>query len=150
MSLAARDVVVVDDEPGVRELVAKVVARLGHRVRTADSGERGLELLAEAHADLLIIDKNMPHMHGAEAIAIAREKFPSLTVILMTAYPEPFALPPQRLEGYLAKPFKNLQVIEDAVASAFESADAARRRDELRQRLTQVVSELSPVSKKRV
>jgi len=99
---------------------------------------------------VIIVDKNLPRMHGGEVIVHARKKLPKVAVILMTAFPEPFSLPPERLDGYLAKPFKSLKSIDEAVAAALESSEAARGRFELRDRLSQVVAELKPGPKKHV
>jgi CheY-like chemotaxis protein len=144
-----RRILVVDDAPEVCELLKKVLARASYDVQCAGTGEEGLELLKKQPFDLLIVDKNLPRMHGGEVITEARRMLPQIAVILITAFPEPFSLPPERLDGYLAKPFKSIKVIEEAVATALESSLAARRRWELRDRLNQVVAELRPGAKKR-
>ena len=149
LSLQKR-ILVIDDAPEVCSLVKKVLDRAGYAVITAGTGEEGLELLAKDPVDLIIVDKNLPRMHGGEVIVHARKKLPQVAVILITAFPEPFSLPPERLDGYLAKPFKSLKTIEEAVAQALESSDAARRRTALRDRLNQVVAELKPGPKKRI
>jgi two-component system response regulator YesN len=146
----ARRILVVDDAPEVLDLLKKVLGRAGYEVETAGTGEEGLELLKLRPVDLIIVDKNLPRMHGGEVITQARRVLPQVAVILITAFPEPFSLPPERLDGYLAKPFKSLKAIEEAVAAALESSLAAKRRWELRDRLNQVVAELRPGTKKRL
>ena len=143
-------ILIVDDQPEVCTLVEKVLERVGYDVLTAWSGEDAVELLRKQHVDLIIVDKNLPRMHGGEVIIQARKLLPAVAVILITAFPEPFALPPERLDGYLAKPFKSLKAIEEAVAQALESSEAARRRFELRDRLNQVVATLQTGAKKRL
>jgi CheY-like chemotaxis protein len=143
-------ILIVDDQPEVCSLVQKVLQRVNYEVLTAWTGEDAVELMKKEPIDLLIVDKNLPRMHGGEVIIHARKLQPNIAVILITAFPEPFSLPPERLDGYLAKPFKNLKAIEEAVVSALESSEAARRRFELRDRLNQVVAELKPGAKKRV
>jgi two-component system response regulator YesN len=145
-----RRILVVDDAPEVLDLLKKVLGRAGYEVETAGTGEEGLELLKQRPVDLVIVDKNLPRMHGGEVITQARRLLPQVAVILITAFPEPFSLPPERLDGYLAKPFKSLKAIEEAVAAALESSLAAKRRWELRDRLNQVVAELRPGTKKRL
>jgi CheY-like chemotaxis protein len=146
----ARRILVVDDAPEVLDLLKKVLGRAGYEVETAGTGEEGLERLAQHPVDLIIVDKNLPRMHGGEVITQARRILPQVAVILITAFPEPFSLPPERLDGYLAKPFKSLKAIEEAVSAALESSLAAKRRWELRDRLNQVVAELRPGTKKRL
>lgn len=145
-----KKILIVDDQPEVCSLVQKVLARVGYEVLTAWTGEDAIELIKKTPVDLVIVDKNLPRMHGGEVIVQARRLLPQVAVILITAFPEPFSLPPERLDGYLAKPFKSLKTIEEAVASALESSEAARRRFELRDRLNQVVAELKPGAKKRI
>jgi CheY-like chemotaxis protein len=147
---APSKILVIDDQVEVCELLRKVLARSGHQVVTAGSGEEGLELLENDPVDLLIVDKNLPRMHGGEVIVRARKLLPQIAVILITAFPEPFSLPPERLDGYLAKPFKSLKSIEEAVGAALEASSAARRRLELRGRLSQAVADLAPRAKKRI
>lgn len=142
-------VLVIDDDVEIHELVGKVLVRAGYQVRTASNGEDGLTILDEFAADLIVVDKNLPRMNGAEVIREARRRFPSIAVILITAFPEPFSLGPERLNGYLGKPFKSLKAIEDAVSQALDSAEEIRHRDELRNRLSQVVADLKPGAKKR-
>jgi CheY-like chemotaxis protein len=142
-------ILVIDDEATVCELLVKVLSRAGYQVDTAGTGEDGLLLMQRHSFDLAIVDKNLPRMHGGEVIVQARRLQPHVAVILITAFPEPFSLPPERLDGYLAKPFKSLKAVEEAVAAAIEASGAARRRLELRSRLTQVVAELKPGAKRR-
>lgn len=146
---AGKRILVIDDDLEINELVGKVLIRAGYQVKTATNGEDGLALLGEFQPDLMIVDKNLPRMHGAEVIREARKRMPFVSVILITAFPEPFSLGPERLNGYLGKPFKSLKAIEDAVTQALDSADDIRRREELKTRLSQVVAELTPGAKKR-
>jgi CheY-like chemotaxis protein len=141
-------ILVIDDEPEVLQLIAKVLVRAGHEVDLAPNGEAGLERLATFAPDLLIVDKMLPQMHGGEVIARARAQRPDLAVMMITAFPEPLTLGPERLDAYLPKPFKTLAAIEEAVKSALESAEAARKRNELKERLSQVMAELAPLRKK--
>ena len=142
-------ILVIDDDIEINELVAKVLVRAGYDVRTTTTGEDGLAILDTFTADLMIVDKHLPRMHGGEVIVQARRRFPGVAVILITAFPEPFAMGPERLNGYLAKPFKSLKAIEEAVLAALDSAEDLRKREELRVRLSQVVAELTPGPKKR-
>jgi len=142
-------ILVIDDDQAIGDLLAKVLTRRGYEVRTALSGEAGLLEIDAFDPELIIVDKMLPEMHGSEVISLARQKRPFLGVILITAFPEPFSLGPDRLDAYLAKPFKNLKLIEETVQKALESAVEAKRRDELKSKLAQVVAELTPGAKRR-
>ncbi len=70
----------------------------------------------------------------------------ALPVVLVTAFPE--ALPQgERLDGYLAKPFRSLKLIEDSVIGAIASAGAVAERKELSERLSKLQKELERKSK---
>lgn len=142
-------VVVIDDEPEVCDLVARVLTRAGYQVTVALSGEEGLEHVAPGALDCLVVDKQLPRMHGGEVIAEARRRMPGLPVVLITAFPEPFSLGGERPDVSLAKPFKNLKVIEDAVGAALAGGAALTSPlAALRARFTQVVAEIAPGRKK--
>lgn len=122
-------ILVIDDEKAIGDLVSRVLSRKGHVVTTAVSGEEGLSLFSRQTFDLLLVDKNLGGMHGGEVISKIRLLRPGFPSILMTAAPEPFALPPERLDGYLTKPFKSLKAVEEVVNQALESvAVVAQRR----------------------
>jgi PAS domain S-box-containing protein len=105
-------VLVVDDDSLVLTSTSLLLEDLGHRVISAASGARALELFSsEPEIDLVITDMAMPLMSGAElanAISILR---PSVPIILATGYAE-------RLEGAaarlprLSKPFTQLNLVE--------------------------------------
>ncbi len=143
-------IVVIDDDVQVCELLAKVLIRAGHSVLTASSGEAGLEHVTRGQVDCLVVDKHLPGMHGAEVVAEARRRVPGLPVVLITAHPEPFSLGAERPDVCLAKPFRDLAAIEEAVAQALESVTGETALTGLRDRLTQVMSDtMSPIRKKR-
>lgn len=141
-------ILVIDDDLAVCELMGKALARAGYDVVTAATGEAGLAELARAPVDCLVVDKLLPHLGGLEVMAEARRRQPGLKVVLVTAHPEPFSLGDERPDVVLAKPFKNLAAVEDAVRTALEArpADALT---ELRDRVAAVVAELGPLRRKR-
>jgi DNA-binding NtrC family response regulator len=80
------NLLIVDDEPGIRQLLTVVFEREGHRVRTADGGQVALYFLKEEPVDLIISDVKMPDMNGIEFLRAARETSPDVAVIMMTAF----------------------------------------------------------------
>lgn len=143
-------IVVIDDDVEVCELVARVLTRAGHHVITVNSGEAALEQLSQGQVDCLVVDKHLPGMHGAEIVAEARRRHPGLPVVLMTAHPEPFSLGAERPDVCLAKPFRDLVAIEEAVTQALDSVSGETSITGLRERLTQVVTDtMAPIRKKR-
>jgi two-component system, OmpR family, response regulator len=99
--------VVVDDEPALREMVAEYLGRHGFSVRTADGGAALDALLAETPADALILDVNMP---GEDGFSIARRiRAGSAVPILMLTAADDIVDRVVGLElgadDYLTKPF---------------------------------------------
>lgn len=137
-----RRVLAVDDEPAVTLLISRVLQQMGFEVRTAGTPEEALAAIDETPPDLLILDKNLPRMNGLALLKSARMRLPNLPVIIITAAPEPFAPNHDRIDGYLAKPFRSLDALRTAVTEAFERSRAAREREELQRKLTEVVNQL--------
>lgn len=65
-------VLVVDDEPANRLLVAELLKYAGHEAIEAESGVQGLELAKSERPDLVIMDLSMPGMHGTQFIKTLR------------------------------------------------------------------------------
>src|ERR671939_371676 len=81
------NLLIVDDEPGMRQLLTHVFGRgAGHAVRAAENGAKALELLRQEPADLVISDVKMPDMSGIELLRAARALLPDVSVVLMTAF----------------------------------------------------------------
>jgi signal transduction histidine kinase len=79
-------VLVVDDEPMVREVVAAYLMGDGHIVDTAVDGREGLEKLRAASFDLVVTDRGMPRMGGDELAVAIKEIYPHTPVMLLTGF----------------------------------------------------------------
>jgi|FLYN01.1.fsa_nt_gi two-component system KDP operon response regulator KdpE len=79
-----RTILIVDDEPGLRELVRINLEHEGFRVLQAENGIQGLELVRAQQPDLVILDVMMPEMDGWEACRKLRE-FSQVPVLMLTA-----------------------------------------------------------------
>ena len=77
---------IVDDEAGLRQLLAIVFEREGHEVSVAENGARALALLKAQPVDLMLSDVRMPDLTGIELLREARKFMPHLAVVMMTAY----------------------------------------------------------------
>src|SRR5688572_716755 len=84
-SPAAR-VLVVDDEPSMRQMLSIALRREGYQVSTAQNGETALAALSAGQLDLLITDVRMPEMSGVDLLREAKRIDPGLSVVMMTAY----------------------------------------------------------------
>ena len=65
----ATTVLVIDDDPIVRDLMRRFLAREGFRVETAANGEEGLRLASQLHPDVITLDVIMPHLDGWAVLA---------------------------------------------------------------------------------
>ncbi|MFZ5631950.1 MAG: response regulator [Bacillota bacterium] len=80
------DVLVVDDQPGVRYLLDVIISEEGHRVRLAKNGLEAVEAVKVSKPDLVFMDVRMPQMSGIEALGRIKIISPETEVVLMTAY----------------------------------------------------------------
>ena len=80
------NLLIVDDEQGMRQLLSHVFSRAGHKVRTAEGGRLAIEELRREPADLIISDVKMPDMGGIELLRAARDVQPDVAVVMMTAF----------------------------------------------------------------
>lgn len=104
-------VLVIDDDPTIRMLVAEVLADLGYAVIEAVDGPGGLKVLeSNAKVDLLITDVGLPGgMNGRQVADAARVNRPSLKVLFITGYAENAVIGKGRLDNgmfVITKPFQ--------------------------------------------
>ncbi|HWI87615.1 MAG TPA: PAS domain S-box protein [Sphingomonas sp.] len=102
-----RRILVVDDDPPVREITATMLRTMGAEVLEAGSAGAALELLdAESDIDLLVIDFAMPGMNGAELAAICRKRWPHLPAMFVTGYADLTAIASVSEDRIVQKPFR--------------------------------------------
>jgi CheY-like chemotaxis protein len=77
-------ILVVDDEPSVREMARQVLESEGYEVLTAPDGLGGLNALSKSLPDVIISDLNMPRMSGLEFLTIVRKRFPHIATVAMS------------------------------------------------------------------
>jgi two-component system, cell cycle sensor histidine kinase and response regulator CckA len=107
---SSHTVLVVEDEPGVLNLVAHTLSRRGFRVLEATDPELGATVFEEhaAEIDLLLTDVVMPFMSGPSLAELLRKKKPQLKVLFMSGHTENRVSFEQILENgvqFLPKPF---------------------------------------------
>ena len=79
-------ILVVDDEEGIRRILAQVLEYEGHEVQTGGSGTEALELYASFDPDLTFLDVKMARMDGLEALQKLRESDPDALVIMISGH----------------------------------------------------------------
>ena len=79
-------ILIVDDEQQMLLAMEAVLARSGHTISKAQNGQEALDILAKTKVDLLISDMKMPIVGGLELLQKARQIYPHLPVVMITAY----------------------------------------------------------------
>ncbi|MDD5065829.1 MAG: response regulator [bacterium] len=80
-------IVIIDDEPGIRDLLSRELKKEGYEVRTAENGTIGIETVKqEKEVEIVITDIKMPAMDGIEVLKKVKEINPEIEVIITTAY----------------------------------------------------------------
>jgi PAS domain S-box-containing protein len=130
----AGGVLVVDDQPSVREVTRQMLESMGFDVIAASDGEEALARFAEAAATtpLALVDVTMPGVGGMETIDALRAIRPDLAAILMSGYTEEEVM--RRAErrcvaGFIQKPF-SMETLADKLRSVLASRAARVRRDD--------------------
>ena len=107
---------VIDDEPLNRELLASSLSAAGYEVEVAKDGFAALAQMHGALPDLIISDLKMPNMSGFEFLSIARRRFPQIPTIAVSGE---FHAPIEPLgviaDAFLSKPF-SLDELEAKIA----------------------------------
>jgi len=104
---APASVLVIDDDPDVREFIVVALEEQGYRVRQASDGREGLAELARKPADLIVIDFIMPGMSGAEVASRIRADSPAQPILFVSGYSETEAVKRAAPDApLLAKPFR--------------------------------------------
>jgi len=119
-------ILVVDDEEQIRKVVGTTLKKGGYDVEEAGDGAKAIEILNSGEnpmmVDVIICDIRMPRINGTEAIKYFRSQYPSVPIIVLTAYPD-FQLATSMLkEGvsdYLVKPVDRDKLL-GAVKTAME------------------------------
>ncbi len=79
------NILVVDDQANIRRLYEYTLEKNGYRVFTAENGERALEVIAEQHVDLMILDVMMPKIDGYGTLKALRDDGNNVPVLIITA-----------------------------------------------------------------
>jgi CheY-like chemotaxis protein len=117
---------VVDDEPTVRQVLHDVLADADYHVLVAATAPQALTTLTTVVVDLIVSDLMMPAMSGVDLLTTLRAdlRFAALPVVLMSAAPPPVTLPLDPRTHFLAKPWTIPQLL-DTVAALLLPAPSA-------------------------
>jgi CheY-like chemotaxis protein len=116
-------ILVVDDEPNIREAIAMLLNMQGYNVSTAEDGFDALLQLRGANPELIVSDLNMPQMSGFELLSVLRRRFPEILVIAMSgAYQSGDHVPGGVIaDAFYAKGLHNPQDLVRTVADLIQN-----------------------------
>ena len=126
-----RRALVVDDEPGVRELLREFLAIANIESEGAEDGAKAIEYVDSHSVDIVIMDVNMPGVSGIDALRVIKRDHPDQLVLVVSGVAEvDVAVEAMRLgaQDYILKPF-SVDVILAKVHEAFH--EAAHAQEEL-------------------
>src|SRR5687768_2802171 len=114
-------ILIVDDEPSVRAVLARWIRGLGHEVLEAESADIALQVMEKHNAAVLFTDIQMPGRDGLWLTAEVRGRYPTTAVVLATSLSS--VAPEVSMQGgvlaYLVKPFDRQSVLR-ALDTALE------------------------------
>ena len=118
-----RKILVVDDEPVIRETLLEALTTVGYRVEAVTDGRQALERLRDSAYDILLVDVRMPKLDGEEFYHILTQRAPEVAsrILFMTgdtSSEDTHRFLARTGRPFLAKPF-DLDELHDAVNSAF-------------------------------
>jgi len=130
-------ILLIDDEADNREALSLLLSQAGYKVRTASSGEEGLEILLENPFEIVITDLFLPGVSGIDILKKVKEESPFTNVILITGHASAETAVEAMKEGafdYITKPF-NFDQLKILVVKALEKSRLVSENLYLRQQL---------------
>lgn len=109
-------IMVVDDEPFIREMMEEFLSLQGHDAFSASSGEEAISQLADKDPDMVLLDIWLPGINGLETLARIKEVNPKVRIVMLSAFGDEDTVNEALEMGasfYLQKPieFKKLNMI---------------------------------------
>ena len=110
-------ILVVDDEPLIREMAREILESHGYSVAEAVDGQSGLETFMDSPGgfDLLILDLVMPRLHGFQVMDRILQVAPATRILISSGFSpdtRPELTRPTRTTGFLAKPYRSRDLLE--------------------------------------
>jgi len=137
-------ILIIDDEPGLRQSLAMILQRQGYLVTTAAQAEEARHLLLAGPFDLAIVDLRMPAVDGLTLLDEIHDRYPEMPVFILTAYASlKSAIEAMRrgARDYLLKPVEP-EVLVTRVQEVFATQARPYRRREIATQLQQLIGEL--------
>jgi len=128
----ARSILIVDDDARIRTSLAQGLQKVSEDLRTAEDAEAALACFSDAPPDVVVADVRMPGMDGLDLLRILKERSPSTSVIMMTAFDDLPTVATAMREGaveFLVKPI-DLHQLSRVIERVFEDRETRSAVDE--------------------
>jgi CheY-like chemotaxis protein len=125
-------ILIVDDQPAIRMLLAEVFHTAGFQVYEASNGSSAIETFRDNSIDFVLIDLKMPDMDGIEALKVIRSLDADVEAVMISAYGDAEKIEAARRLGvhkFFTKPF-DIEKLRDYVMNQLEQQDRKRTNSE--------------------
>jgi signal transduction histidine kinase len=140
-----KKILLVDDEPDIREVLSLSVSDLGYEVFEAENGESALDIFKKVHPPIVLTDIKMPHMDGIELLQKVKHENPDTEVIMITGHGDmDLAIRSLKCEAtdFITKPI-NVEALEIALRRARDRIITRQKLREYTENLETLVREKS-------
>jgi DNA-binding NtrC family response regulator len=107
-------VLVVDDDPGIRDILTEVISARGNKVVTVDRAEEAVEQVKKQHFHLMFLDWTLPGMSGIEALSAIKAVDDKIIAVVITGYGD-ILTPKEKcslgVQLLISKPFQLNEII---------------------------------------
>ena len=133
-AVAARTLLLVDDEPNIASSLKRLLRNDGYRILTAESAALGFELLATHEVGVVISDQRMPEMCGTEFLARVKDMYPGTVRLVLSGFTDLESVTGAINNGaifkFLTKPWED-EAIRATVREAFDRHELLRENEHL-------------------
>jgi CheY-like chemotaxis protein len=141
----------VDDEQNIVSSLKRLLRRDNYRILSANSGQEGLQVLAEHPVDVIVSDQRMPGMLGVDFLRAAKDAYPHTIRIMLSGYTELQSVTDAVNEGaiykFLTKPWED-DLLRGHIAAAFKAKESADENERLNHQLRALNDELAEANRK--
>ena len=115
-----KHILIIDDDPSVRDVLAEIVATFGYEAHQVDSAKDAVSTLSTRKIDLIFLDISMPEITGDQLLGFIRKKGFQTPVVVISAHIDEEVERRMResgISGMLEKPFEVADVIDQMEAA---------------------------------
>lgn len=146
-----RSLLLVDDEPNVSLALKRLLRSDNLQILVAESGQAGLDLLAQTPVDVIVSDQRMPGMTGVEFLKIAKDRYPETIRIVLSGDADMRSVIEAVNDGaiykFLSKPWSNRQLC-DCIEDAFLHKEMADDNRQLQMEIVATNQQLAAANRK--